>query len=132
MNRFVTTSQIFVIILIVTTSVFAGCGEKDEKIPLSEVPEVVLTAAQNAVEGIKIAEAEIEKTGDGMIYELEGTVDGKIYEIEVSPDGKIIDVEQEGDEDQDKNKDDDDEDHDGEDDYGDEHENEDHDDDEDD
>jgi len=107
MNRFVTTSQIFVIILIVTTSVFAGCGEKDEKIPLSEVPEVVLTAAQNAVEGIEITEAEIEKTGEGMIYELEGTVDGKIYEIEVSPDGKIIEVEQEGVEDQDKDKDDD-------------------------
>jgi hypothetical protein len=127
MNHFVTTFQIFVIILIVATTVFSGCGEKEEKISLSEVPEVVLTAAQNAVEGIEITEAEIEKTSEGMIYELEGTADGKIYEIEVSPDGKIIEVEQEGDEDQDKNKDDDED----EDDNGDEDEHEDHDDDED-
>ncbi len=114
MNRFVITFQIFIIILSVAIGAFAGCGEKDDKIPLSEVPEVVLIAAQNAVEGIKITEAEIEKTSEGMIYELEGTVDGKIYEIEVSPDGKIIEVEQEGVEDQDKDKDDDDEDHDDE------------------
>ncbi len=112
MNRFFTTFQIFIIILSIAIGAFAGCGDKDEKIPLSEVPDVVLTAVQNAVEGIEISEAEIEKTGEGMIYELEGTVDGKIYEIKVSPDGKIIEVEQEGDEDQDKNKDDDDEDHD--------------------
>ena len=111
MNRFVTTFQIFIIILSVAIGAFSGCGEKEEKIPLSEVPEVVLTAAQNAVEGIKITEAEIEKTSEGMIYELEGTADGKIYEIEVSPDGKIIEVEQEGDEDQDKNKDDDEDEH---------------------
>lgn len=128
MNRFVTTFQIFIIILSIAIGAFAGCGDKDDKIPLSEVPDVVLTAAQNAVEGIEITEAEIEKTGEGIIYELEGTADGKIYEIEVSPDGKIIEVEQEGAEDQDKDKDDDDDE--DEDDNGHEHEDEDHDDDE--
>jgi len=96
------------IFLAITITIIAGCGEKEGEIPLSEVPQVVLTAAQNAVEGIEFEEAEIEKTSDGMIYELEGIANGKIYEIEVSPEGKILAVEEEGNEDQDKDTEDDD------------------------
>jgi hypothetical protein len=108
MNPFSKILQIIILVLIATTSVFSSCGEKEEKIALSEVPEVVLKAAQNAVKGIEIKEAEIEKTSDGMIYDLEGIVDGKTYEIEITPDGKIIEVEQEDDDDGVENEDDED------------------------
>jgi hypothetical protein len=78
-----------------TSGLLASFEEKDEKIELSQVPEVVLKAAQEAVQGIEINGAEIEKTEGGIIYELEGTVEGKIYEIEITPEGKVLQVEEE-------------------------------------
>ena len=100
---------ICIILLVFTSGLFSSFDEKEEKIELAKVPEVVLKAAQEAVEGIEIKEAEIEKTENGMIYELEGTADGKTYEVEITPDGKVIAVEEE-EEDADKGDKDDDED----------------------
>ena len=100
----------FFLIILLSINVFAGQDEQEKDIPLSEVPEVVMTDTQNAVKGIEINEAEIETTEDGIVYELEGTVEDKIYEIEVTPDGKIVAVEEEGDEDQDEATNDDDDD----------------------
>ena len=53
---------------------FAGI---EKEIPLNEVPDVVLKAAQKAVPGIELTEAEVEKTHKGVVYEIEGTLDGK-------------------------------------------------------
>jgi hypothetical protein len=92
--------------MLLTSGLFASFEEKEEKIELSKVPEVVLKAAQEAVEGIEIKEAEIEKTESGIIYELEGTADGKTYEIEITPEGKVIEVEQEDGDDEKADKDD--------------------------
>ena len=58
----------------------------EKEIPLNEVPDVVLKAAQKAVPGIVLTEAEVEKTSKGVVYEIEGTLDGKDYEIELSSD----------------------------------------------
>ncbi len=75
-----------------------GC-EKD--IPLDKVPTAVLEAAQKAVPGIKLTEAEVERTIKGLVYEIEGTLDGKEYEIEVSSDGKVLEIEDEDENDKD-------------------------------
>ncbi len=113
MNNINTILCIFVLIILIPSGLLASFGEKEEKIELSKVPEAVLKAAREAVEGIEIKEAEIEKTENGIIYELEGTVEGKIYEIEITPEGKVIEVEEE---DEDEGKGDKDEDEDDEDD----------------
>ena len=68
--------------------------EKNErKIPLSEVPEIIIDAAERAVEGIELTEAEIEKENNKKIYELEGIANGKEYEVEIDDKGTVLDVE---------------------------------------
>lgn len=67
--------------------------ETEKEIPLSEVPKEIIAAAQEAVPGIELTEAEVEKTDKGLVYELEGTVDGKEFEIEISADGEVLEVE---------------------------------------
>jgi len=82
-------------------ALLSGCAamdelfEKEEEIPLSEVPAPVMTAAQGAVEGFVPEEAEVETEKGQMVYELEGqAADGKEYEIEISVDGKVLEIEE--------------------------------------
>lgn len=81
-----------------------SASEGEKEIPLSKVPAKVVEAAQNAVEGITLTEADVEKEEGCTVYELEGTANGKVYEIEVASDGKILKVVQE-DEDDDEDED---------------------------
>jgi len=74
--------------------------QKDEDIPLSQVPKNIKEIAKKAVKGIKLTEAELE---DGN-YELEGYVGDVEYEIKITPEGKVIKIEKE-----DEDKDDDNE-----------------------
>ena len=67
--------------------------ENDKEIPLSQVPKEAVEAAQRAVEGITLKEAEVEEDGR-TVYELEGTANGTEYEIEVTADGKVLEVKQ--------------------------------------
>ncbi|MEE4659660.1 MAG: PepSY domain-containing protein [Halieaceae bacterium] len=78
-------------------AVLPACAlfEQEEDIPLAEVPPVVMQAAQNAVPGITITEAELEKDDGEMIYELTGEADGQEYEIEIGADGSVLEIEQE-------------------------------------
>ena len=87
-------------------------GEDDKEVPLSEVPTPAVQAAQQAVEGITLTEAEIEEEDGRTMYEIEGTANGVEYEIEVTADGKVLEIEQEDedgddDDDHDEEKDDD-------------------------
>lgn len=77
----------------------------EKEIPLSQVPEIVIAAARQAVPNIKLTEAEVSETSHGLIYELEGTVDDKEYEIRVTADGKVLKVIQEFDDDEDDDDD---------------------------
>ena len=54
-------------------------------------------AAQQAVEGIKQTEAEVEEEDGCSVYEIEGMASGKEYEIEVAASGKVLEVEEEDD-----------------------------------
>ncbi len=83
--------------------------EQEKDVPLSEVPQEALKAAQGAVDGITITEAEMEKEDGETVYIFDGELNGKEYEIEVTPEGKVLEVEEEAedDEDDDDGKDDD-------------------------
>ena len=74
-------NTIWVMAITLIFCVITAFGGIEKDIPLNEVPDVVLKAAQKAVPGIKLTEAEVETTPDGVIYELEGKFDGKEYEI---------------------------------------------------
>jgi hypothetical protein len=83
--------------------------EQEKEVPLSEVPPEALKAAQSAVDGITLTEAEMEKENGETVYVFEGEANGKEYEIEVTPEGKILEVEEEAENgEEDKGKDDDD------------------------
>jgi len=66
---------------------------------LDAVPEHVLQAALEAVEGFEISEVEVEAM---VIYEFEGVADGREVEIEVTEEGDVIEVEYEDEEDDDE------------------------------
>jgi len=70
--------------------------EQEKEVPLSEVPDEALKAAQGAVDGVTITEAEMEKDDGETVYVFEGEANGKEYEIEVTPQGKVLEVEEEG------------------------------------
>jgi len=90
------------IVIVFLLTCVSGCTslesmyENEKEIPLSDVPVVVVDAAQQAVENITLTEAEVEEEDGQTVYVLEGTADGKEYEIEVTADGKVLNVEQEG------------------------------------
>ncbi len=75
--------------------------EREKEIPLSQVPQPALAAAEGAVEGIALTEAEMEKEDGQTVYVLEGEAGGKEYEIEVTAEGKVLEVEEETDDDDD-------------------------------
>ena len=95
----------FVIALVLTCCL--GCAstecefEDEKEIALSQVPEKAVQAAQNAVEGIVLTEAEVETEDGREVYELEGMADGIEYEIEVTADGSVLEVEREDDDEED-------------------------------
>ena len=100
--------KILNVIVAVAVLGLAGCEtleeltEREEEVPLSEVPAPALKAAQAAVDGIVLTEAEIDKEDGQVVYDIEGKANGKEYEIEVTADGKVLEVEEEGKDDEDK------------------------------
>ena len=56
--------------------------ENEKEIPLSEVPAAAVKAAQGAVAGITLTEAEVDGSADGKEYEIEVTAEGKVLEVE--------------------------------------------------
>lgn len=76
----------------------AGCGlfGSESKVPLSELPPQVLSAAKGAAPGILFDEIELE-TEDGVsVYEFDGVAGGERYEIVVSAAGEVLEVERKG------------------------------------
>ena len=62
-------------------------------VPLEQVPQVVLAAAEKAVDGIALSEAKIRTKKSGVVFKLEGTADSRGYEIKVDAAGRVLDVE---------------------------------------
>ena len=84
-----TSSAVTGFVLIAATAAWA-----DREIDLAEVPAAALAAAEAAVEGIRITEAEVEEEDGRMVYELEGKAGGKEYEVEVTAEGEVLEVEE--------------------------------------
>ena len=97
------SNKLWLIAITLILFVVTAFAENEKEIPLDKVPTTVLEAAQKAVPGIELTEAEVERTIKGLVYEIEGTLDGKEYEFEVSSDGKVLEIEEE---DEDSNIDD--------------------------
>ena len=96
-------NNLWLIAITLTFFVITAFAGIEKEIPLNEVPDVVLKAAQKVVPGIELTEAEVEKTHKGVVYEIEGTLDGKEYAIEVSSDGKVLEIEEEENDDENEN-----------------------------
>ena len=100
----------FVMGLVVICSL--GCAtfddlfENDKEVPLSEVPPAAIEAAQGAVDGITLTEADVETEDGQTVYDIEGTANGKEYTIEVTGEGKVLEVEEETEDDGDEAEDD--------------------------
>ena len=88
----------FVIALMLICLVGCECieemFEKEKEVPLSDVPQAALTAAEGAVDGITLTDAAMEEEDGKTIYDLEGTANGKTYEIEVTAEGEVLEVEE--------------------------------------
>ena len=82
------------LVMLSAAMILSSCSEQEYEveIPVSAVPDKVLSAVNKELPGIVITEAEIESNAE-LRYELEGKLDGKEYEIEIYPDGSIIEVE---------------------------------------
>jgi uncharacterized membrane protein YkoI len=110
MSRF----RLFLVVLISALLVGSGIAlwaaakdDDEEKVPLSEVPKVVLDAAKAKVPGGTITAAEME-TEDGVTtYDVVIVLDGVEYEVEVTADGTVKEVEKEGDDEEDSDEEDD-------------------------
>ena len=72
---------------------------KEELVPADEIPAAVKKAAQAAVPGLSIKEAEKEHGKAGTVYCVHGTANGVFHECEVTPDGKVLEIEKDDDED---------------------------------
>ena len=86
--------NITTVLFLLSAVSLTSCSEQEYEvdIPVSAVPDKVLSAVNKELPGIEITEAEIESNTE-LRYELEGKLDGKEYEIEINPDGIIIEVE---------------------------------------
>jgi len=78
--------------------------KKEEKVPLDQLPKAVKEAAEKAVKGIVLTEAEKETKGDKVTYEVEGKANGKEWEIAITPEGKVLEIEEDKDDDKDDDK----------------------------
>lgn len=94
--------------VVAMAAVDADRDDGEEKIPLDQVPANVKNAAQAALPGLVLEEAERETEDGTVVYSLQGTADGEEYEVEVSAAEKVLEIEKEDDDEDDDNDDEDD------------------------
>src|SRR5687768_10151040 len=88
--------------LLTTLAAGAGClslvAARSHKadVPLDQVPQVVVKAAEKAVAGIALSEAKVRTKKSGVVFKLEGTAGAKGYLLKVDSAGTVLDVEQNG------------------------------------
>ncbi len=75
--------------------------EHEEEVALGDVPDNVISTALQALPGLQLYGAELEKENGEWRYELTGKVDDTSYELEISPAGELLELETESDEDAD-------------------------------
>jgi uncharacterized membrane protein YkoI len=84
----------YTLITCLSLSGLIACSDKDNEIPLSEVPAEIIAVAQNTLPGIVLDEAEKCTKDDRVVYELEGKlISGEEYEMKITASGKILKIE---------------------------------------
>jgi hypothetical protein len=83
------------VIAAVVLALVVGCGgsaaQNREEIPLSDVPENVMTVAKEKLPDVTFDKAWRKKNGE---YEVSGkNKKGKVREIDITPDGKVTEIE---------------------------------------
>ncbi len=71
----------------------AWADDKEEKIPLDQVPKAVTDAVKARFAGAKIAEAAKEEEDGKTFYELSLTHNGQKMDVLAKPDGTIVEIE---------------------------------------
>src|SRR5688572_4378056 len=66
-------------------------------VPLEQVPQVIVDAAHERVEGITLIEAKLRTKKSGVVFKLEGVADGRSYRFKVDAAGTVLRVEAVGD-----------------------------------
>jgi hypothetical protein len=67
----------------------------ERSIAIADLPANIRDAAEKAVPGIVLEEAEVETENGVDVYEVEGSASGKEYEIEIDSSGKVLEIEEE-------------------------------------
>jgi uncharacterized membrane protein YkoI len=67
----------------------------ERSIAVADLPANIRAAAEKAVPGIVIEEAEVETENGVDVYEVEGGANGKEYEIEIGSSGEVLEIEEE-------------------------------------
>jgi hypothetical protein len=85
--------------LLLMAVLLSGCSglSHEAGVPVADIPAAVKAAAEKAVPGLVITEAEVETQNGSTVYELEGTAGGKKCEVKVRADGEVVRVKSEGD-----------------------------------
>jgi RNA polymerase sigma-70 factor (ECF subfamily) len=77
---------------------------KEAKLPLAELPAAVKSAAEGAVKGLVLTEADREEAKGTQVYDLEGRAGDKRYELKVTAEGKVLRVREKADDDVDEER----------------------------
>lgn len=88
------SSQATTLLLLLALGCSKSAGPKDQVVPLDQVPQAAVEAAQKQLPDIKFQTAWKKKVGDEDVYELRGkNAQGRIREAEVYGDGRIYEIE---------------------------------------
>jgi uncharacterized membrane protein YkoI len=89
------TRWISIAALLALQSTLSSASADEKKIPIEDLPKVVLRAAQKAFPEAKVVGASKETEDDETIYEVEMKLNGKSIDLEIDDDGEIESVEKE-------------------------------------
>jgi hypothetical protein len=74
-------------------------ADQAAKAALAQLPAAIRAAAEQAVQGIVLTEAERKTKGQAVLYEIKGEVGDKEFDITVNAEGKVLEVQEDLDDD---------------------------------
>ena len=88
--------SVVVVLSLAMLGFLPGCTEaleETEMVAIENVPESVMSVAEEKLPWVKFDTAWIEKDGEETFYEVRGkTADGKTRDIKVSPQGEVMEI----------------------------------------
>jgi hypothetical protein len=90
-----TCSALGLVICLTACATYRERRTGESSIAIADLPANIRDAAEKAVPGIVLEEAEVEREDGVEIYEVEGSANGKEYEIEMDSSGQVLEIEEE-------------------------------------